>query len=136
MQYVHDPKRIFNFGYEYIRSTELNDLQGTQQSNLKQITASTAWQIVSQVKFLGRYTYDLYNMHDMYTLAGFEYHTCCTALRFFWNKVWNPNLNTNRFYVHGFGLQFVFKGFAGVGIMEDQQIAAVIPGYNANITRF
>jgi LPS-assembly protein len=136
MQYMHSKHRLLNFSYEFIRSTEPDDITGQTESNQKQISASTAWQLVSQFRFLGRYTYDLDYMREKLVLAGFEYHTCCTALRFVWTKTWQPSTLTNRDYIHGFGLQFIFKGFTGVGNMEDQAIAALIPGYNANITKF
>lgn len=133
MQYRRDTAQILNVGYEYIRSTELNDLLGTQPSNNKLLTVSTVWSMTSQVRALGRLSYDFYQKQQVYSLAGFEYHTCCTALRFIWTKAWQYQLN--REYVHGFGIQFIFKGFTGVGNLEDQSISALIPGYNANIAK-
>lgn len=136
LQYRPEPTKVINFGYEFLHSTEPDDLTGQYSSDLKQINLSGAWKMSPQMRLLGKATYDLRFHRQLYMLAGFEYHTCCTALRFVWNKVWQANVSTMRDYVYGFGIQFVFKGFAGIGTADDRAIAALIPGYDSNITRW
>lgn len=136
LQYRPAPTRVLNFGYEMLHSTEPDDLTGQYSSDLKQVNMSGAWRVSPQARFLGKVTYDLRFRRQLYMLGGIEYHTCCTAVRFIWNKVWQSNTNTLRDYVYGFGLQFVFKGLGGIGKADDREIAALIPGYDSNITKW
>ncbi len=134
LQFRADPTKVINFGYEYVRSTETDDMTGQTQSNVKQLNISAAWDLSSKFRVLGKYTYDLIDKRDFYALGGVEYHTCCTALRLVVNRILQAQPSNNRNYINGFGIQFVFKGFTGVGTATDQEIADLIPGYNADIT--
>ncbi len=129
LQYRPDPSKVVNFGYAYVRDPSLNNLNGTQNSTLNQVSASAAWQMLAPWRVLGKYSYDLRNSRNLETLAGFEYHTCCTAVRFLWSRTWMTDLYDPRKYNTGFRLQFIFRGFAGVGNADDNYIKTAIPGY-------
>jgi LPS-assembly protein len=132
LQYRGTPTRIFNVGYELVRSTAPDDLTGQYQSEIKQVVASTAWQITPPMRMLGKAGYDLQYHHALNLLAGLEYHTCCTAVRFIWTKDWQPGLSKQQGqYVYSIGLRLIFKGFAGVGGVEDSYLAQAIPGYTS-----
>lgn len=131
LQYKRRPVQVLNLSYQYVLDPEPDNLTGTGNSNLHQIGASAAWQVASSWRLLGKLNYDLLYHRQLETIAGFEYHTCCTALRFVWSRTWMADTYNQREYNHRFRLQFIFKGFAGVGNAEDKYIASVIPGYAA-----
>jgi len=132
LYYRQSPTRIFNFGYQLNRNPALDDLNGVNLSDIKQVVASAAWQITPPMRLLGKAGYDLQFHHATNILAGLEYHSCCTAIRFIWTKDWQQNLsNRQGQYVYSVGLRIIFKGFAGVGSVEDSYLAQAIPGYTA-----
>ncbi len=131
IQYHPTPLRIINFSYQYVKDAEPDDLTGLLNSNLSQISASTAWQISVPWRVLGKVNYDLRFHRYLETLAGAEYQTCCTALRVMWGRTWMPELNSTRGHNNVLRVSFIFKGFAGIGNADDSYLASVIPGYVA-----
>lgn len=124
LQYYADATHVINFGYEYI--------SGILPSNVKQINISTAWPLSERFRLLGKATYDLEFKRELDILAGFEYHTCCTAFRLVYNKLWLPELSSNRAYDYRVRLQFIFKGLGnGLGNADNAYIAREIPGYRS-----
>jgi LPS-assembly protein len=133
LQYRGGSTKVINLGYEFVRNPELDDLTRKFQSDIKQISVSTAWQISTPVRILGKARYDLRFKRELNILAGLEYHTCCTALRIIWCKIWDPVLNKNRQYNHKVGLQLIFKGLGGgLGNAENRYIETEIPGYSSS----
>lgn len=131
-QYLRNTSQVINFGYEYIRSPEVDDLTGQYQSDIKQINLSSAWEFTPMLRLLGKFTYDLRFHRQLDVLAGLEYHTCCTALRAIWTKTWLPEVSTTRSYNNSIRLQFIFKGLGGgLGNAESSYIEREIPGYKA-----
>lgn len=131
LQYHPTPVRVLNFSYQYVKDSEPDDLTGVLNSNLSQVSISTAWQVNAPWRVLGKVNYDLRFHRYLETIAGFEYHTCCTALRLLWGRTWMPELFNEHGHNNVFRLQFIFKGFAGIGNADDRYIASVIPGYKA-----
>lgn len=136
LQYHPSPVRVFNFSYQYVKDSEPDDLTGLLNSNLSQVSVSTAWQLNAPWRVLGKVNYDLRFHRYLETIAGVEYHTCCTALRVLWGRTWMPELFNQHGHNNVFKLQFIFKGFSGVGNANDRYIASVIPGYVGNSNRF
>jgi len=129
MQYHPSPLHIINFGYQYVLNTQPDNLTGLLNSTMNQISASSAWQVSAPWRLLGKINYDLRFHRYLETLAGFEYHTCCTAIRFMCGRVWMPELSAQHGHDNRIMLQFIFKGFGGVGNAENKFVASLIPGY-------
>jgi LPS-assembly protein len=129
LQYHPTRVRVINFSYQYVKDAEPDDLTGLLNSNLSQVSMSTAWQVSAPWRVLGKINYDLRFHRYLETIAGVEYHTCCTALRALWGRTWMPELYSQHGHNNVFRLQFIFKGFAGIGNADARYIASVIPGY-------
>jgi LPS-assembly protein len=132
IQYNPSPVRVINFSYQYVADSEPDDLTGLLNSNLSQVSVSSAWQIAAPWRVLGKVNYDLRFHRFLETIAGVEYHTCCTALRVIWSRIWLPEISTNHGHDNVLKIQFIFKGVAGVGTASDNYISSVIPGYRAS----
>lgn len=129
IQYRPASWNVLNFSYQYVSDSQPDDLTGLLNSNLNQIGVSTAWKISSPWRVLGKLNYDLRFHRFLESLAGFEYHTCCTTLRFVWCRTWLAEIASNHGHDNRFRLQFIFKGLGGIGNAADSYIASVIPGY-------
>ena len=131
LQRYKSHNKVINFGYQFIRNGQPDDLNRQYLNDLKQLTVSTAWQMTAPLRLLGKVGYDLRFHHGLNLLAGLEYHTCCTALRVIWTKKWDPVL-TSKQYRYSLGLQIIFKGLGdGLGTAESRYIESEIPGYKA-----
>lgn len=131
LQYRPSDVNVVNFSYEYLQDSQPDDLTGLLNSNLNQVGVSTAWQFAPPWRFLGKINYDLRFHRFLQSLAGFEYHTCCTAFRLVWCREWLSEVNSNHGHDNILRFQIIFKGFGGVGTAADQFIASMIPGYKA-----
>ncbi len=131
LQYRPSDVNVLNLSYEYLQDAEPDDLTGLLNSNLNQVGISTAWQIAPPWRLLGKINYDLRFHRFLQSLAGFEYHTCCTAVRLVWCREWLSEVNSNHGHDNILRLQFIFKGFGSIGTAADQFIASMIPGYKA-----
>jgi len=129
LQYRPNDKQVINFGYEFIRDPSPDLLNSNVSSDIKQIKLSTAWRATPALRILGLINYDLLFSRDLDALAGFEYHTCCTAVRVVWGRTWDANTLNVREHNSKIRLQFIFKGFDGVGNAEDSYLGNKIPGY-------
>ncbi len=129
MQYKPNKRNVLNISYEYLKDAQPDDLTGLLNSNLDQVGMSFAWQVTSPLRLLGKLSYDLRFHRYLDSLAGFEYHTCCTALRFVWSREWLSEIADERSHNNIFRLQFIFKGFGSIGNATNRYIASLIPGY-------
>lgn len=132
IQYHPSPVKVINFAYQYVSDSQPDDLTGQLNSNLNQISVSSAWQVSAPWRVLGKVNYDLRFHRYLETIAGFEYHTCCTAMRLVWSRIWMPEITSNHGHDNILRLQIIFKGVGGVGNAPDRYIASVIPGYKAS----
>lgn len=130
LQYRPSPIQVVNFSYAYVRDTQPDDLTGTQNSNVNQVGVSAAWQVYAPLRLLGKVSYDLRFHRYLETLAGIEYHSCCTALRVLWSRTWMAEISSMHGHVNTFKLQVIFKGLAGVGTASARYVASLIPGYS------
>lgn len=131
-RYQPTPTNVINISYQSGRSVVPDNLHRIYETHVKQIIASTAWEVTPKLRVLGRIEYDLRFKRSLANLVGFEYHTCCTAVRFVWQRDWEPHLvelKRNNFRMR---LQVIFKGLGGgVGNAQDRYISGLIPGYQA-----
>lgn len=131
LQYRPETSKVLNFGFTQVHSPYIDELSGRYRESSKQFFVSSAWQTSPSIRLLGKYYYDVRFSRAMETMAGLEYNTCCTAVRFLWSRNWEATQGLNNVYRHRFYLQFIFKGFAGVGTANEQFLEGMIPGYVA-----
>lgn len=136
IQYHPDVLSVFNLGYQYLRHNpaQINPNTGFGQ-RLRQTDTSFAWPVTEQWRLLGRWHYDLHNHRSNDISMGIEQQGCCTAVRLFVTRFLPPfdaNISHNeKKYSKGFFLQFIFKGFAGIGHNRlDDTLGRSIPGYH------
>lgn len=142
-QYHPTDLNVLNIGYQFLQRNPVQvDINVQRPVPINQSDISFAWQLSEKWRMLGRWHYDLERHHSMDILAGLEHQGCCTALRFSVIRFLNPNpggMNIygtpippgfiNR-YQYIFLVQFVFKGFAGVGHNRlSGSLRSSIPGY-------
>ena len=142
-QYTPDEFTVLNLGYQYLRRdiAEFNPLtRHFEQTN--QTEVSFAWALNENWRMLGRWHYDLHNRRSNEISLGIEQQGCCTAVRLFATRflepydILQPNLGRSR-YSNAIFIQFVFKGFAGVGNNKIEPVLKrAIPGYRWRSDQF
>ena len=112
LNYQIDKYNSVQLNHRYTRNVSGNSLE--QASLLANFAINKDW------AFVGRLTEDLKNDRSLESYAGFQYESCCWALRFSYHRHINSNLsddgkfNENRDeFNSGFVLQFIIKGLNG-----------------------
>jgi LPS-assembly protein len=95
---------------------------------LEQVDVSGAWPINAQWRGFARYVYSLQEEKTLDQFVGFEYSSCCWAVR----------LITRRFVSSrsgdaetSFGIQLELKGLSNVGVDNEAFLRDAIRGYSA-----
>jgi len=135
LQYHPTHNTVINVGYQFLRSnpTQLNPT--TQlPDRLRQTDTSFAWPITEKWRALGRWHYDIHNRRSNDISLGLEQQGCCTAVRLLVSRYIQPyditQPNFAKRYNNAVFLQFVFKGFAGVGSQKiNNTLKRAIPDY-------
>ena len=116
LQYNPSPGRVVNAGYRFRR-----DL-------LEQVDVSGAWPINNKWRGFARWVYSLQEDKTLDQFLGFEYSSCCWAVR----------LVTRRFISSrsgdaetSFGLQLELKGLSSVGVDNEAFLREAIRGYSS-----
>lgn len=134
IQYQPDERSVINLGYQFLRRNpvDLNPITQMPQ-RLDQTDTSIAWPLTPNWRILGRWHYDLHNRRSNETLMGIEHQGCCTAVRLVVSRFLEPFDNTRpnnrKPYARAIFLQFVFKGFGGVGSSKVNSTLQRVPGY-------
>ena len=109
IDYRHNQDNLFQLNHRYARDVSGESLE--QLSLLSSVRLSRDWQ------FVGRFTQDLQQKRSLESYAGFQYESCCWAVRLAYHRHINSNLdeidfnNENRDeFDSGFVIQFVIKG--------------------------
>jgi LPS-assembly protein len=111
-----------NYQIDKYNSVQLNHryTRNVSGSSLEQASLLANFAINKDWAFVGRYTEDLRNSRSLESYAGFQYESCCWALRVAYHRHINSNLsddgifNENRDeFNSGFVLQFIIKGLNG-----------------------
>ncbi|MEY3219142.1 MAG: assembly protein LptD [Pseudomonadota bacterium] len=79
-------------------------------------------------RVLGRWNYSLENHKHLETFAGFEYESCCWALRLVGRRYLQ---NAQNDYSNGIYLQFEFKGLGGTGKTTNTFLQQSISGFHS-----
>jgi LPS-assembly protein len=124
LHYQTAGNRIFNLGYRYNRGEE----DVTTDTRISDTDVSLRWPVGSHVHFIGRWKYSLFYDTTMDSFAGFEYDSCCWALRALARHyVSDVEQGSNT----SFMVQLELKGLAAVGNQIDSFLEEGILGYRA-----
>lgn len=119
LQYHPSDLSVFNIGYQFLRRNPAKiDRKTGLPERLRQTDTSFAWPITEQWRLLGRWHYDVRNRISNDISMGIEQQGCCTIVRLLATRFLQPfddKLVNRRKYTNAVFLQFVFKGFTGVG---------------------
>ncbi len=115
VQYRPEGNRVVNLGYRF------------QRDRLEQADVSVAWPVSAQWNLYGRTLYSLRDRSAIEQFAGFEYSSCCWAVR-----------TVARHYVSnrsgerdtGIFLQLELKGLSNVGTAANAFLERAIRGYS------
>jgi LPS-assembly protein len=112
LDYQFNKFNTLQLNHRYARDVSGNSLE--QVSALTSIAIDTNW------SFVGRLTQDLRQSRSLESYAGFQYESCCWAVRLAYHRHINSNLdddnnsNENRDeFDSGFMVQFIIKGLDG-----------------------
>jgi Organic solvent tolerance protein OstA len=116
VQYNPSPGQVLNFGYRFRR-----DL-------LEQIDTSGAWPLTRHWRGFARLVYSLKEdkTHDQF--VGFEYTSCCWAVRFITRRFVSSRTGDSE---TSFGIQLELKGLSNVGVDNEAFLRDAIRGYSA-----
>lgn len=116
--------RIVNLAYRF--RTRVDGIEG-----LEQIDASTSWPITRAWHLVGRWNRSLHDARDLEKLAGFEYQSCCYAVRVVWrnyvNDITGGGGANNAVFV-----QLELKGLTRIGQDVSGLLEHGILGYQDN----
>lgn len=116
VQYNPSPGRVINAGYRFRR-----DL-------LEQVDVSGAWPINNQWRGFARVVYSLQENKTLDQFVGFEYSSCCWAVRFITRRFVSSRSGDAE---TSFGLQLELKGLSSVGVDNEAFLREAIRGYSS-----
>jgi len=137
-QYKLDPKRVFNAGYTFLRggdafipSDGTTIPSNSNKNNLNQINFSTAWPIVKQWSFVGRYNYNISHNYPQTYYGGLQYDSCCWSARVIAGREFDYLDNNNDpVFDHRIYFQVALKTLGNVGVNDPGNLlTSDIPGY-------
>ncbi|MDN5370402.1 MAG: LPS-assembly protein, partial [Shewanella sp.] len=81
------------------------------------------WPVTNSLYFVGNWYYDLNEDRSVETYTGFQYESCCWAVRLAYHyhiktnyqDNYNPAIDNRELFETGFYLNFVIKGLGGTG---------------------
>jgi LPS-assembly protein len=111
LDYQYSKGHLIQLNHRYASNVSGNEIE--QASILASARLSKDWQVV------GRFTKDLVNKRSIESYAGFQYESCCWAIRLAYHRNINSKIeelitnNTHNEFDSGFMIQFVIKGLGG-----------------------
>jgi LPS-assembly protein len=120
VQYRPEPGKVVNLGYRFRNDTPAIPDQ------LKQVDASVAWPVARNFAAYARAVYSLQDSKSIERLVGFEYRSCCWAMRVVAARsIFNSNGDDDTSYKW----EFELRGLASVG-NADAFLTRSIRGYS------
>jgi len=116
LQYNPSPGRVINAGYRFRR-----DL-------LEQVDVSGAWPINNQWRGFARFVYSLQEDKTLDQFLGFEYSSCCWAVRVVTRRFVSSRTGDAETSI---GLQLELKGLSSVGVDNEAFLREAIRGYSS-----
>lgn len=113
--------KLLQFSYRYV--PDLLNTNTNESVNISQTGMRGAWPINDSLYLVGNWYYDLNESRSVETYAGFQYESCCWALRLSYHyriktnydDDYNPTLDNRELFESGVYLNFVIKGLGGSG---------------------
>lgn len=120
--YQSDDRHIFNLGYRY-RRDEI-DANTIDQSDI-----SFKWPVSDHWSVLGRWNYSLTDEHDLESIAGLEYNSCCWAFRVVGRGHLTQDENNEDVFDRSVIFTLVLKGFGSTG-KANKELERAILGFH------
>jgi len=120
--FTNKSQASINYQIDKYNSVQLNHryTRNVSGSSLEQMSLLANFAINKDWAFVGRLTQDLKENRSLESYAGFQYESCCWAVRIAYHRHINSNLSDDGFsnenrdeFNSGFGLQFIIKGLNG-----------------------
>ncbi len=116
-----ETNKLLQLSYRYV--PDLINSNTNEAVNISQTGLRTAWPISDDWYIVGNWYYDLNEDRSVETYTGFQYESCCWAVRFSYHyhiktnyeDDFNGNFNDREEFEKGFYLNFVLKGLGGSG---------------------
>ena len=125
---------VFNVGYQFM-CHDINNINPLSHlpTPLRQWYTSAAIQLHTHWRIFGRLHYNMQRHAIAESIQGLEYQGCCTAIRLLTTSKLLPQdllRSRNTHYERAFFVQFVLKGFAGIGHNNiNSTLSQAISGY-------
>jgi LPS-assembly protein len=116
LQYRPASDRVVNAGYRFRRGL------------LEQVDVSAAWPIADQWRAYARWVYSLDEDKTLDQFAGFEYASCCWAVRVVTRRFVSSRTGDTDTSI---GLELELKGLSSVGLDNEAFLRDAIRGYSA-----
>lgn len=122
LDYRPETNKLLQLSYRYVP-----DLLNSNTNNLVNISQAGirgAWPISDSLYFVGNWYYDLNEQRNIESYTGFQYESCCYALRLSYNYRIKTNYDDNigpvdggerELFESGVYLNLVIKGLGGSG---------------------
>jgi len=113
--------KLLQFSYRYV--PDLLNSNTNDRVNISQAGIRTSWPIRDDLYFVGNWYYDLNESRRIETYTGFQYESCCWALRLSYHYRIKTNydddlsqsIDGREEFEKGIYLNFVIKGLGGSG---------------------
>ena len=127
ISYQPEPGKVVNFGYRFTRNILDPTIAIPRVNPLEQVDTSVQWPITNNWHGVARVNYSLQDDKILAGLAGFEYNSCCWALRFVVQRLTTATQTTTTAVF----VQLELKGLMGIGNNPLQVLQGSIPGYTS-----
>lgn len=123
LDYRPGGEKLVQFSYRYVPdlvNTNTNEEVGISQAGMR-----TTWPLTDSLYFVGNWYYDLNESRSVEAYTGFQYESCCWAVRLSYHyriktnydDDFNPVQDNRELFESGVYLNFVIKGLGGSGPM-------------------
>jgi LPS-assembly protein len=132
--YVWDPsslqtqRGVLGLQYKLAGDSVLNASWRYQRDLLQQVDLSGAWPIANNLHAYGRWVYSISEHKALDEFVGFQYSTCCWAVRAITRHFLSSRTGQSSTTV---GLELELKGLSSVGAASESFLRDAIRGYSA-----
>ncbi len=121
LDYRPETNKLFQLSYRYV--PDLINSNTNQAANISQTGLRTAWPLNDNWYIVGNWYYDLNEDRSVEAYTGFQYESCCWAVRFSYHyriktnyeDDFDSSFDDREQFEKGFYLNFVIKGLGGSG---------------------
>jgi LPS-assembly protein len=121
LDYRPSSDKLLQFSYRFV--PDLVNTSTNDKVDISQVGMRTSWPISDSWYFVGNWYYDLKESRDVETYTGFQYESCCWAIRLSYHyriktnydDQLNASIDGREEFEKGVYLNFVIKGLGGSG---------------------